>query len=138
MAGKFATSISMKGPFFTADIRKTVTENKRDFLDTLAKAGESDVQAQLRAGQSQRLPLGGGIQPGRVSAHVVGRTSNLQGRRWRATAKVSVNTQGLSRKQAIKLMAAASWLESQIHAFRRTRGRLARLARKADLLKGLR
>jgi len=138
MPSKFATSISMKGPFFTADIRKTVAQNKRDFLDQLAKAGEEDVRTQLRAGEGNRYPLGGGIRPGRVSGHVVGRTTSLSGKHWLATAKVSVNNSGFSKKQGIKLMAAASWLESQVHAFRRTRGRLTRLAKKADLLKGLR
>lgn len=135
---KFATSISTKGPFFTADIRKTVAENKRAFLDEVATAGQEDVRAQLRAGESGRAVLGGGISPARVSGHVHGRVISLTGKHWVATAKVSVNNVGFSRKQGIKLMAAASYLEGTTHAFRRTRGRLTRLGKRADLIKGLR
>jgi len=131
--------VDFKGPFFKRDPVKTYRANQRDLMDKLAAEGERDVKLQMQAGQAQRYPLGGGIRPGRVSGHVVGRTSNLAGKRWQATAYVTVRNQGFTAKQGIKLMAAASWLETSIHPFRRTIGRMrrARALITADLLKGL-
>lgn len=139
MGTKIATTINAKGPFFTKDPAKTFRQNIRVLMDELAEAGESDVKAQLRSGEGGRFPLGGGIRPGRVSGHVVGRTSNLSGKRWQVTAVVSVNNRGFSKVQAVKLMAAASWLERTVRPFRRTTQRLRRLRSGAEaaLLKGL-
>jgi len=131
--------VDFTGPFFERDPVKTYHANVRDLMDKLAAEGERDVKLQLQAGQGGRAPLGGGFQPGRVSGHVVGRTSSLTGKRWAVTAVVSVRNQGFTPKQATKLMAAASWLETSIHPFRRTLGRMrrARALMTADLLKGI-
>jgi hypothetical protein len=50
-----------------------------------------------------------------------------------------VRNRGLSRTRGISLMAAASWVESQVHAFRKSKGRMARSREinSAELLKGL-
>jgi hypothetical protein len=136
---KTSLRVDFKGPFFTRDPVKTYQANVRDLMDKLAAEGERDVKLQMQAGQASRYPLGGGIRPGRVSAHVVGRTVSLKGKQWAQTAVVSVRNQGFTKKQAIKLMAAASWLESSIHPFRRTAARIrrSRALLTADLLKGL-
>jgi hypothetical protein len=136
---KFVTTIDTKGPFFTKDVRKTLRANIRDLMDAIAAEAEADIKAQLRSGEGSRLPLGGGIRPGRVSAHVVGRTHNLAGKPWQVTAVTSVTAQGLNARQAVKLMAAGSRLEGQGHAFRRTTGRIrrSRAVNTAELLKGL-
>lgn len=133
------STIDMSGPFFTHDPAKTFRANARTMLAAVAEEGQKDVEAQLRVGQGGRYPLGGGIRPNRVSGHVVGRVTSLSGRKWALTAVVSVNNKGLSQKQGIKLMAAASYLEGQTHAFRRTTGHLrrARAVNRAELFKGI-
>lgn len=139
MARKYATTIDTSGPFFRGNPVLTFRQNVKVLMDAVAKEAEADIVAQLRVGQAARYPLGGGIRPGRVSAHVKGRTKNLSGKRWAVTAVASVNNSGFTQKQAIKLMAAASWLESQGHAFRRTAGRIrrSRAVNTAELTKGL-
>jgi hypothetical protein len=138
MAPRSVTTI-LKGPFFEKDPGKTFRQNIRVMMDAVAAEGQADVRAQLQAGQGSRFPLGGGLRPGRVSGHVIGRTVSLVGKRWAVSAKISVNNRGLSPKQGVKLMAAASYLEGQTHAFRRTKGRIGRAKRvnAAELLKGL-
>lgn len=136
---RFASNISKTGPFFTKDPAKTFRQNIRVMMDALAAEGEADVRGQLQAGEGSRYPLGGGIRPGRVSAHVKGRTHALTGKRWAVSAVVSVNASGLNARQAIKLQAAGSVVEAETHAFRRTRGRIARAraVNRAELLKGI-
>jgi hypothetical protein len=130
------TSIDKSGPFFKGDPLKDFRSNVREFMDVIADEGERDVAVQLRAGESTRKPISSGVQPARVSAHVVGRTEGL--RDWTYNARVSVRNRGLSDRQGVALMAAASLLEGRTHAFRRTTGRIRRAGRKVDLLKGLR
>lgn len=130
-----AVRVQFKGNFFKGDPKKKLSANIKDLMDELAESGERDVVGQLKAGEAARYPLGGRIIPGRVSGWVQGRTESLSRKDWRKTAVVSVRPAGLDRKQAIKLAAAASWLESQTHAFRRTAGRIRRA--KTDLAKGL-
>ena len=72
------TTISLKGPFFQADPARTFRQNVRVMMRAVAAEGEADVKAQLRAGESQRYPLGMGM--GRVSHHVVGRVASLTGK----------------------------------------------------------
>lgn len=131
------TTISLKGPFFRADPAKSFRSNVRTMMAAVAAEGEADVKAQLRAGESSRYPLGMGM--GRVSRHVVGRTRSLTGKPWMVSAVVSVNNSGFSKAQGIKLMAAASYLEGTVHAFRKTKSRVSRSRKvnEAELLKGL-
>ena len=139
MATKIATTIDMSGPFFRHDPRKTFRQNVRVMMAAIAAEGEDDVRAQLEAGQDRRAPISAGVQPARVSAHVVGRVQSLVGHPWAVTAVASVNNSRLTKRQGIALMAAASVLERREHAFRRTAARLrrARAVNKAELLKGL-
>jgi hypothetical protein len=131
------TTIDMSGPFFTKDPKKTFRQNVRDMMDQLAEAGESDVKAQLQAGAGSRAVISHGVSPDRVSEHVVGRTKSISMKRWALTAVVSVNNIGLSRQGGIALMAAASRLESQTHAFRKTAARARKVSKMNDLTKGL-
>lgn len=137
MARRGVTTIDLSGPFFEADPSKTFRQNVRLMLDALAEEGERDVKAQLAQGEPRRYPLGMGL--GRVSRHAIGRTRALDNKQWAMTAVISVNNSGLTPVQGIKLMAAASYLEGEVHAFRRTAGRLrrARAINTAELAKGL-
>src|SRR5262245_16612573 len=131
------TTIDKTGPFFSKDPRKTFLANARDFLDEVADEGAADVIAQMLVGQAGRRPI---RQLGdHVSEHVVGRTQSLRGRRWQYTAVVSVNNTGLTKAEGISLMAAASEVERQTGAFKRTSSRLRRVAKMntSELLKGL-
>lgn len=131
---KIATTISFEGPFFQRDPAKRFRQNVAKFMEQVAEVGESDVKAQLNAGMAGRSPISAGVSPSRVSAHVVGRTSNLNGKRWAVTAIVSVNNSGMSRRQGVALMAAASVLEGRYRAFRRTTNRLRKMEREAQKL----
>lgn len=135
---KTATVISLEGPFFEKDPVKTFRQNVRVLMDNTAELGEADVKAKLRQGEPRRLPMRG-IQPERISGHVIGRTSNLAGKRWAVSAVVSVNKSGSSKRQGTTLMAAAATIERRDHVFRRTTARLrrARKLNQAELLKGL-
>ena len=116
-----------------------VYKNIKVLMDALSEEGEADVKVQLQAGEGNRAPIARRVQPERVSGHVIGRTESLRGRNWEVTAVVSVQNQGFSKAQGTALMAAASRVEGQTHAFRKTTNRLRR-ARKinaAELLKGI-
>jgi hypothetical protein len=137
------TTIDMSGPFFTHDPAKTFRQNARSMMKAIAEEGESDVKAQLQAGESGRYPISNAVKPSRVSAHVVaGVPYTPQGRNVKGApinVHVYVGNRGFSTKQGVALMAAHGWLESQVHAFRKTTNRLrrARKANAAELLKGL-
>jgi len=132
------TAIKLDGPFFVGDPARTFRANIRAFMDEVAAQGAADVRAQLAVGASNRRPIRA-LPATRVGDHVRGRTSALSGRRWAVTAVVSVNNSGWSQAQGISVMAAASRVEGQTGAFRRTASRLRRLARRAEavLLKGI-
>lgn len=131
------TTIDIKGPFFTRNVALTIQENIRVMMAAMAAEGEADVGAQLSAGESGRAPIY--LLRNRVSEHVVGRVKALGGKRWTYHAVISVNNHGLSAKEGIALMAAASETEGKTHAFRRTGTRLrnARAVNLAELTKGL-
>lgn len=131
------TTISFDGPFFRYDPVKTFRQNVREMMDAVAAEGEKDVVAQLRAGEARRRPVT--LNVGRVADHVRGRTRNLAGKRWAVTAVVSVNNRGWTPAQGMALMAAASRVEGQTHAFRKTKNRIGRSRKTnmAELLKGI-
>jgi len=132
------TTIELDGPFFVGDPAKTFRQNIRAFMDEVAAQGEADVKAQLAVGAASRAPIRA-LPAQRVADYVRGRTTSLAGRRWAVTAVVSVNNSGFSPRQGISLMAAASEVERQTGAFRRTSSRLRKVARRAEavLLKGI-
>lgn len=137
---KIASTIDVSGPFFTNDPRKTFRQNARVMLAAIAAEGEADVKVQLVSAQGVRSPLRYPTARGiRVSDHVVGRVKSLSGKPWQVTAVVSVNASGASTRQAIGLMAAASYIERRNHVFRRTTSRLrkAKKLNAAELLKGI-
>lgn len=132
------SAISLDGPFFRKDPRKTLRQNGRVLLHAIDEIGAEDVIAQYRSGESDREPISNGVSPDRVSGHVVGRITALSGRPWQVHSVVSVVPAG-GRTQAVALMAAASRVEGETHAMRKTLTRLRR-SRKinaAELLKGL-
>ena len=133
------TTIDLSGPFFRADPSRTFRQNVRVMMRAVADEGESDVKAQLRAGEGSRRPISHGVSPSRVSGHVVGRVASLSGKPWAVSAAVSVNNSGFSKAQGTALMAAASRLEGTVHAFRKTKNRIGRSRKvnEAELLKGL-
>jgi len=132
------TTIKFDGPFFTGDPAKTFRQNIRALMDVVAAEGEADVKAQMAVGASGRAPIRA-LPAQRVSDYVRGRTVSLTGKRWAVTAVVSVNNSGFSKREGISLMAAASRVEGQTGAFKRTTARLRRVAKQAEavLLKGI-
>lgn len=128
------TGLEMTGPFFAKDPAKTFADNLEDFMDAVAKRAEVEVVARMRRGEVRRAPISAGVQPARVSGHVVGRPAG----RPHHKAVVSIRPQRLSAKQAIALMAAASEVESQTGAFRKVKGRIRKATREVDLLKDIR
>lgn len=132
----FKTTIKKDGPFFHGDPAKTFRENAHNLMLSVASEGASDVIGQLKAGESNRRPIA--ALGDRVSDHVAGELRKTPaGPNYQAV--VFVRNRGLSRKGAISLMAAASVVESKVHAFRKTKGRMARARaiNSAELLKGL-
>jgi hypothetical protein len=126
--------VKLEGPFFERDVRRTVRANIRDLMDKLAAEAEADVKAQMdaRAGQMPHWT-------GHTRSRVVGRTQSLRGRRWEVSAVVSVNTDGMSRSDAIRTKAAGAQMEARFRMFRRTAAamRRARAILSANLTKGL-
>ena len=136
MAGaRFQTKITKTGPLFTHDPAKTVRDNLHDMMLGIAELGRDDVIAQMVRGEPGRAPIR--KLGDRVADHVVGELRKRPaGSRY--TAVIFVRNKGFTKTEAISLMAAASRLESSIHAFRRTYGRLrANWRGNVDVFKGL-
>jgi hypothetical protein len=133
------TSLDLTGPFFKSSPSKSFRANVKKMMEAVAAEGQEDVRTQLRAGAATRRPMRGVPGSDRVAGHVIGRARNLRGKQWQCTAVVSVNNSGLTKAQGKTLMAAASQVEQQTHAFRRTATRLrkARAINRAELLRGL-
>ena len=132
----FKTSIRKDGPFFHGDPAKTFRENAHDLMLAVAREGAADVRGQLAAGNSSRRPIA--RLGDHVSDHVEGELRKRpSGPNYQVT--VFVRNRGLSVKDAVSLMAAASVVESKVHAFRKSKGRMARAraVNSAELLKGL-
>ena len=136
---KITTTIDKSGPFFAHDPAKTFRANIRTMMEAVAAEGEADVSAQMRATEGGRRPISSGVQPDRVGRNVVGRVTSLSGKKWAVTAVVSVNNSGFTPRQGIALMAAASRVEGQIHAFRKTTSRIksTRRVNVDELLRGI-
>ena len=141
------TTIDLTGPFFTHDPAKTFRQNVRVMMAAIADEGERDVKAQMQAAGRE----GAAVRP-----YVRGRTSNLAGKRWAVSANVSVETSGLVKPAAVRIMAIAAGrhnartkagryigttlgVEGKTHAFRKTKNRIGRSRKvnEAELLKGL-
>jgi hypothetical protein len=132
----FKTSIKMTGPFFDHDPAKTWGNNAHNMMVGVAREGSADVRGAMAAGNAGRAA----IQKigDHVSDHVRGELRKRpSGSNY--TAMVFVENRGFSAKEGISLMAAASQVESQTHAVRKTTGRISRsrAVNVSELLKGL-
>lgn len=133
---KYHTSITVRGPFFTSDPAKTLQQNVHTMMLAIAKAGQRDVRQQLGPGSGERAPIK--LLGDHVVNHVYGEL-----RRYPSgapfTMRIIVRNRRFTKPEGISLMAAASFLEGTIHAFRKTRGRImrAREINTEELLKGI-
>lgn len=127
--------VQLQGPFFTLDPRRTMRQNILDFDNALAAYGEAKARSFLDARRGQ-IPGWTGFTRNRI----IGRTRAEMargGKVWQVTAVVSANTDGLSKKLAIRTKAAASVLESKFRIFRATTFAMRAKAKTVDLTKGL-
>jgi hypothetical protein len=135
MARRLAPGITVSGPFFERDPRKTFRQNIRAYMDRVAELAEADVKARMS----------GSAEAAATAPYVVGRTRSLGGKRWAVTARISVSTAGLTRREAIRRQAIAAGrhtsvtqggrrigttrgAEGRTHAFRRAGAAIGRLA----------
>lgn len=136
MARKVSSSkqlqITLEGPFFERNPTKTFRANVRDMMDALASEAEASVRSDI-AGRP--MPH----STGHTARHVRGRVSSLIGKPWEVTAVVSMDTRGMTRKEAIRTQAAASSVEGRWHPFRRTASaiRRSRAVISANLTRGM-
>jgi hypothetical protein len=132
-----SVDVDFSGPFFKADIDKTLLENVRKMMEGIAEEGEPAAEEGLLTGATRRALVSG--TGDRVADHVVGRTESLTGKEWMTAAVVSVNRAGLDQRQAISLMAAASSVERRTRAISRVTRQLraARAVLRANLTEGL-
>jgi len=131
--------VNLSGPFFQRDVNATLRQNIRRMLEGIVTEGASEIAEALQAGEAGREPLGAGLTPDRASDYVVGRVKSLTGNPWALYGVVSINNHGLSPEQGIALMAGASEVERETHAFRRIASALrgAKAAIRANLTEGL-
>lgn len=132
---KISSHIDASGPFFTKSVEGTLAENVMAMMEGLAREGEADLRQQFAQGESARAELSFG---GRVSEHVKGRVRSLTDAPWHRWAVISPERTGAA-KSSVALYAAASEIESQIHAVRHTTYALRRskAAQVAELTRGL-
>jgi hypothetical protein len=144
--------IKVEGPFFTADIGKTLAENAHDFTAKLAAHGEAE--AKRRTWGAPRKTAG----PSFSATFIRGRTRALPsrgGRAWAMTTVISA-TGGIEERpaHAIRVQATLAGRHNPIDrdghdigttpghegtagVFRRTAASLRRLVKNLDLTKGL-
>jgi hypothetical protein len=128
------TDVTLSGPFFTKDPGKTLRANVRDLMDALAEQMEGDVKDAIAANAGS-MPQYTGWSRDRT----VGRTVSISGKRWGTWARVSANTEGMSKADAIRTKAAAASIERRWHPYRKAKSNVyrARALITADLTKGL-
>lgn len=163
MAAKAVTTLSMTGPFFQHDPKKTFRQNIRVAMKAVAEEAAKDIIAQMEADAGGRKPISGrggirvnratgrarvrgqgGADPSvaghRVSEFVEAYTTGVRsGHPWQVTSRVHIRNKGLTIQGGISLHAAASRLEGRLHMFRKTTNRMrrAKAINQAELLKGL-
>jgi hypothetical protein len=136
VAARFRTSLKKDGAWFAHDPADTFRGNVHTMMVALAKEGAADVRGELQSGEGNRQPIS--RLGDRVSDHIKGEL-----RRYPAgpgfSAWVFVENRGLTQGKAKSLMAAASFLEGSVKAFKRTAGRISRsrAANVEELIKGL-
>ena len=91
--------ITLEGPFFERDPRKTFRANIRTFMARVAEVAEAETRRRMAAGAREGA---------HTAPFIVGRTHALGGKKWAVTARVSVSTVGQSRPEAIRRQAIAA------------------------------
>jgi hypothetical protein len=132
---EFQSKVELRGPFFERDVRKTVRQNIADFEEAIAEYGQTKARSNLAAKQGS-IPAWTGWTLDRI----IGRTRaemRRGGKHWQVTAVVSANTDGMSRRDAIRTKAAASGLEARFGIFRRTTFAIRAKMRTVNLTKGI-
>lgn len=148
MRHRMSLGIALEGPFFTADLGKTLVANAHDLVARMAQIGEAEARARV-AGAPRRT-----AGPSYSGSRIRGRTAALGGHRWSVTAVISADTTGLSRAQAVRVQAALAGRHNPVDrdgfrigttpghegtakVFSGTARVLRGLARELDLTKGL-
>jgi len=134
MAKYQSQHLTLSGPFFEKDPRKTFRQNVRLMMEKLAAEAQADVQAEMGS-RSGSMPNWTGWS----QEHVKGRVVSVGGKAWAVSLVVSEGTQGMTRSEAVRTLAAGSSVEGRFHVFRHaaTRLRSMRALLNADLTKGL-
>lgn len=78
------TAIQYSGPFFEKDPAETLGRNARRLMDRVAEVGEAEVKRRIASVPTKQAG------PPLSMRYVWGRTSNLSGKRWQATAVINV------------------------------------------------
>lgn len=142
------SGIDFEGPFFTADLSRTVGQNVLAFTQRVAQLGEQEARA--RAYSAPRTTAG----PSYSAGFIRGRTVALGGRRWKTTAVISADTSSLDQAQARRVQAVLAGRHNRItrdgddigttpghegiaKVFSGTAGVIRRLVADIDLTKGL-
>jgi hypothetical protein len=100
-------SVELTGPFFQRDPGLTLRGNIERMMQGIAEEGERSARDAFRSTEGARAPISYG--QGRVADHVIGRVVSRTGKKWRASAVVSVNTlHGFSPRDAVAIMAAGA------------------------------
>lgn len=113
--GRRPLGVEIDGPFFTADLAKTVDANVHDLLTEMAKAGEAMAQG-LAAGAPRKT-----AGPSWSASLIRGRVVSLRSKQWHTTAVVSVDTTGLSKEQAVSAQARMAGRRKAIGTRRESR-----------------
>lgn len=139
MPQAISQKVEFSGPFFERDPGATLRGNIQRMMEAVAREGEQAVRAALAIGESDRIVISHHVEPDRVSGHAIGRVTSLASKHWLATAVISVNNSGFSPAEGKSLMAAASAVEGETHAFRRTATALrrSRAVLRANLTAGI-
>lgn len=128
MTSRYRSEISLKGPFFQNDPADTFLGNVSRMLHAAAEEGVKDVVGRMGTNRAPIAELGG-----HVVEHVIGIVPDP------TVVSILVANRRFTSTQAVSLMAAASQVESQSHAFRQTTARLrrARAVNVDELTRGL-
>lgn len=132
VSGSKQLQITLEGPFFDRDPRKTLRRNMRELMAAVAKEAAISIRTDIRG---RPMPY----STGHTVGNIVGRTKSVTGKPWQVSAVISANTQDMSRKEAIRTKAAAASIERRWRPFRRTASaiRRSRAVLSANLTKGL-
>jgi hypothetical protein len=132
--GRVSLRSQFSGPFFKGDARRKVRANMRRAMEHVAERGASAARGEMAAAMAtMKEPTGWTL------AHILGRTSSLRGKAWQVSAVVSVNTFGMSRKDAIRLRASGASIERRYRVFRKVTNAIKRERKRVaeEVLKGL-